>query len=478
MVKLELDNVYLKITGLEPNDELEIWSQLAFKVEVFGMTEARYRHLYNRRTKKTYAGLYKYVLEYLNKEGVEFELVDNRRRVVANADFKLVEYVDADKQVKLTCRPYQQAIVDDATEREIIQAATGAGKTFIMAALIAKFNVKPVCVFADKITLCEQLKTEFEKFLGVEVGLVGGGFDDRRDITVFSLQSADEEHVRNANLILFDECHHVPSDTCLNVANWCANAFYRIGVSATPWRDAGDDMLIEAVLNKRNPAHSINASMLIKLGFLVKPDIFFVPINATFKGKNYADMYNKAIVENGDRNKIVTKIVYNMNKNDKHVLVLIKNIKHGQILQQMITDVLGGEVKTSVTIVNPKTGKDSLIRTSNVEFLSGSDNGLRRKAVITAVKQGTCKVLIASTIADEGLDLPILDTLVLAGGGKSSTRAFQRVGRVLRLHAGKSRAIVFDFVDHTPILRRHSRIRRKLYETEDEWTIDTFNVKP
>ena len=478
MITLELDNVYLRIVGIDERDEMEIWNRLSFKVEVFGQAEPRYRHLYNRKTKKAYAGLFKYVVEYLDAEGLEYKVVDNRNRVSANANFELVKFVDAEGKIPLTQRPYQATIVDNAQEREIIQAATGAGKTFIMAALIAKFNVKPVCVFADKITLCEQLKAEFEKFLGVSVGLVGGGYDDRQDITVFSLQSATEDDVRDANFILFDECHHIPSDTCRNVASWCTSAFYRIGVSATPWRDAGDDMLIEAVLSKRSPENCINASMLIRLGFLVKPSIYFVPIKSTFKGKNYADMYNKAIVENVDRNKIVTKIAYNMVKNKKHVLVLIKNIKHGELLKEMIAEAIGGEVKSSITVDHPKTGKPTTIRVSNVEFLSGTDNGLRRKAVIAAVKNNQCPVLVASTIADEGLDLPILDTLILAGGGKSSTRAFQRVGRVLRLYAGKTKAIVFDFVDHTPILRRHSRIRRKLYETEDEWDIDTFNVNP
>ena len=75
----------------------------------------------------------------------------------------------------------------------------------------------------------------------------------------------------------------------------------------------------------------------------------------------------------------------------------------------------------------------------------------------------------------EGLDLPILDCLILAGGGKSSTRAFQRVGRVLRLHKNKKRAIVFDFEDSTPMLNRHAKIRKKLYETAPAWEVKYLN---
>lgn len=75
----------------------------------------------------------------------------------------------------------------------------------------------------------------------------------------------------------------------------------------------------------------------------------------------------------------------------------------------------------------------------------------------------------------EGLDLPILDCLILAGGGRSSTRAFQRVGRVLRLYKGKKRAIVFDFEDATPMLNRHAQVRRKLYQQEPAWEIKYLN---
>ena len=86
--------------------------------------------------------------------------------------------------------------------------------------------------------------------------------------------------------------------------------------------------------------------------------------------------------------------------------------------------------------------------------------------------------MIGSTIADEGLDVPALDTLILAGGGRSSTRAFQRIGRVLRLYKGKTRATVFDFDDKTNrMLQNHSKARMKYYRTEPRWNVQSFNVK-
>lgn len=282
--------------------------------------------------------------------------------------------------------------------------------------------------------------------------------------------SVEDNHNFIANGVVVSNCHHIPANTVSEVSRYCKDAFYRIGVSATPWRDAGDDLLIEATLAKRKPENNINASKLIELGFLVPCTIYFVPIKQVFKGKNYHKLYDEAIVNNVERNESIVKIALKMkDTKQKTTLILIQRIEHGEKLQQMLFEKIP-QTATMVTIEDDK-GKKVAVRVKNVEFLSGQDDSIRRKAVIQAVKDKKVDILIGSTIADEGLDLPNLDCLILAGGGKSSTRAFQRVGRVLRLAANKDRAIVFDFEDSTPILNRHSKVRKKLYQTEPGWEI-------
>ena len=206
MIKLIIDNSFVEIRGANKECEFEIWDKLSFEIENFNSPYIQKKHLFNRKTKLAYTGLLPYILEILDFRAEDYKIIDNRVEWEKNADFKLVEYIDKEKNIKLEARPYQQKIIDSCTNREIIQACTGAGKTFMMAAIVAKFNVKPVALFADKITLCEQLKQEFEKFLGVKVGIVGGGRNEREDITVFSAQSATPEDVQDAKLLMVDEC--------------------------------------------------------------------------------------------------------------------------------------------------------------------------------------------------------------------------------------------------------------------------------
>jgi superfamily II DNA or RNA helicase len=108
---------------------------------------------------------------------------------------------------------------------------------------------------------------------------------------------------------------------------------------------------------------------------------------------------------------------------------------------------------------------------SKVQLLTGEVNCDLRTKLIKQMKNGDLNIIIGTSLADEGLDIPILDTLILAGGGKSSVKALQRVGRILRLHQDKNNPIVIDFNDNAKFLLSHSRKRWSIYKTEEEFKI-------
>lgn len=458
MIKIYMDNVGSKIENLSRELSFAISKELSFTTSGFGFS--KHVELFNCYTNITYTGLIPRVVKFLYQHGIKYEIIDNRIEYEKNANFDLLE--------NFQMRDYQKEIVDKASSREIIQAATGAGKTFIMYCLIKKFSVKPVVVIAPKVSLAEQIKEEFERFSGQEIGICTGIEKNIKDITICTPQSAGDELIESAKAVFYDECHNIPSDTVFNTANKAVNAYYRIGVSATPWRDGGDDLMIEAALSIRKPHLSINASKLISEGKLVPCNIFFIPFNKEFEWqKNYSKTYDVAIVHDEERNNSIANIAYKSTfVKGRKTLILIKKIEHGNIIKRKIEEKIDFIEKKIYVIDNKK------IEVCSVEFLSGMDNAEKRKAVFQSVKDGFTKILIGSTIADEGLDLPCLDCLILAGSGKSSTRAFQRIGRVLRLHPNKKNAIVFDFIDQTKTFYNHAMYRKALYETEPLWNVN------
>jgi superfamily II DNA or RNA helicase len=68
--------------------------------------------------------------------------------------------------------------------------------------------------------------------------------------------------------------------------------------------------------------------------------------------------------------------------------------------------------------------------------------------------------MFSTKLADEGMDIPDLDALVLLTPSRSAGRTIQRAGRVLRLVEGKRKPVIVDIVDaNIGLLRSQARTR-------------------
>jgi len=436
MITIYIKNVFSKIINIDDNIQIQILKSTTVNSKTLTSKNAIY--LFNPINNLFYTGLLNYILKILKNNNKEYKIIDLRIKP------KSIKKYNIDKKMKM--RPYQKNIIDNSHNRMVVSLPTGAGKTFIMANLISKYSVFPTIVIVPTIQLANQTQEEFETFFNHKVGICIGEKKQINDITVCTPMSAPNELLKKCKMILCDECHHIPSNTIFNIFKKCGYAYYRFGVSATPWRDAGDDLMIDAAINKKNNKLSLSISDITNLGYLTPCNINFIKINKIYESNDYQDLYKKAIVKNDYRNNIIKNIAIKSLNNDKTILILIKNIEHGQLLYDLI--------------------KNELKDKSLINFIYGETDNTIRENVLKDVRNKKTRILIGSTIADEGMDCKSLDTLILAGGGKSSTRAFQRIGRVLRLYKNKKVANVYDFEDKSPILYNHFLFRKSLYETE------------
>lgn len=385
---------------------------------------------------------------------------------------------------KWALRPYQTKAVRDAiaARRCMVKVATGGGKT-VMAGHIIYQVCKPAIFFVHTKDLLYQAYDTFASMFGsLNVGVIGDGKQEiGRPITVATIQSvaraldikyqkdkyAEDDWLDNTTLgsdatswlhemaqescglVIMDECHRVAAPTATDVLAAFTAADYRIGMSASPWRDDGADLALEGVFG--HVAVDINASWLIDNGWLVEPIIKIVPAEPMSfpKGTKYATIYEQYIVDNDERNELVVENTVRLVKQGRPTMVLVSRINHGTALAQELTERLGYVVP----------------------FLSGKDDSDVRREVLDGMRDGEYKCFVATTIADEGLDIKPLSGLVLAGAGKSSTRALQRVGRSLRPFANKKNAVVIDFEDNAKYLLQHTQERMKIYESEERFII-------
>lgn len=266
------------------------------------------------------------------------------------------------------------------------------------------------------------------------------------DITV------ENDHCFFANNVLVHNCQHWAAETCQVISDHSVNARFKYGLSATPFRDMGDDLLIDACFGKL--IADINASFLIQQKILVKPTIYFVHTRKRLTDDlTYAEAYKQGIVLNDERNSIIASIAKNMVSEGRQLLILVRTIEHGNLLEKLID----GSV-----------------------FLNGTKGSKVRKTHIEDMRAKKIAVTIATSIFDEGVDVKPLDGLILAGSGKSQTRALQRIGRVIRSYEDKSTgfvkksAYIVDFHDNIKYMLAHSKARRRIYETESEFVIKDF----
>lgn len=486
ILEIEIGNQQGRIKGDIPDNILdEIVYQCSYQVEGAqhsqlykrGRWDGR-KKLFDRRYKRFPMGLWSRISRILGEHDVEYKVEDKR-------NLEIKSPIDVQYQDHVKLRHYQDDIIDMAIRkiRSILQVATGGGKTVIASGLIERLKCNTLFLVHTK-DLLYQTKRSFEEFLegdDATIGQIGDGIIDIQPITVATTQTMSKilgvkfekdkfddadfkekdikidnksksrviEYVKSVDLLIWDEVHRVACDMAYNVSEALEGPIYRVGLSASPWRDDGADIMIEACMGE--VSMEIGATYLIERGYLVPPVIKMHKVPSSIPWyedtRTYDQIYRQEIVDNHGRNLQIAKYVEEFLGMDIPTLVLVQQIRHGRALKKLITDTF-----------HP------------IEFLSGRDLTSVRNRTIKEMQEDRMG-LIATTIADEGLDIKRLAGLILAGGGKSSTRALQRIGRVLRPFEGKTHALVVDFYDEAKYLRNHAEKRMEIYRTESGFYI-------
>lgn len=413
-------------------------------------------------------GLLDRVERFYKEHKKQYNLIDHRRTEELSKPYDLIPALN-----KIGNVPYdyqldsvQKAVMHD---NGIIRMATGSGKTQVIALLTAQLN-KSTNIYVIGKDLLYQLHKFFSLIFKEKIGIIGDGLCEIHDINVVSVwtanqalglknnkQTDDEEkekkiepekykHIKNmllhTQVHIFDECQIMHADSIQSILKYI-NPERIYGLSASPYSENGDDLLIESYLGHK--IVDIPAKELIDKGYLVPPKIRFlsVPPYEINKGKHiYKKVYSDYIINNDVRNNMIVKGAQKLVEQNFQTLILFQSINHGQILYDKIKKVLP------------------------CEMLSGIDNNDERERVKERLDNGKIQCVLASKIFDIGINLPTLSGLILAPSGKSPIRALQRVGRVIRKNPGKTMAAVIDFADQAPFLDTHSLKRKEIYLRE------------
>ncbi|WP_054697641.1 DEAD/DEAH box helicase [Syntrophomonas palmitatica] len=361
------------------------------------------------------------------------------------------------KVIGVTPRPYQikacKQIQDNKIpNRATLVMATGAGKTLLSAFIIAQLGV-PTVFYTYSLDLLEQTAEVFENVLGIKVGKIGGRHFTIQPITIASIQTiyscqqtqnARWDKIKNyletVQCQFIDEGHMLGAETIFAVSK-ISNAYYSYALTATPYREDGKEIFIEAATGPIEEL--ITEDELIKGGYILPVQVEIYPVqHFPTRTKKYYKLYDKEIIDHWERTRKVVNAV--KSHQGKQIIVLVKDIYHGNKLAELL----------------------------NAPFIHGSTSTKERKETLQKFKNQEIKILIASSILKQGIDLPEAEVLVLAHGGTSLVELMQKVGRVRRPAPGKEYGIVVDFCDQilpateNDIFYAQSKRRIALYENK------------
>ncbi len=370
---------------------------------------------------------------------VEQEWLDNTVRA-SSGGFRLTAAL----------RDYQTMAVSEAIKatQGVIQAPTGSGKTVIACGLMAATGLNTLFVVHTSVLL-EQTVAAIRQFLGVEPGIIGGGRDDPRAVTVAMVQSLARRDLSSLHpmfgMVILDEAHHCPADSFRTIVGGFPAAF-RFGLTATPSRK---DRLHPVLYDIIGPIIArVDPRNLMISGSITPVEVIGVE---TAYSTRYTKDYGRLITRiAGDRRRnelVVDAVLRHMGE---RTLVLSERVDHCEKLKQML---LAAGVRA--------------------EVLTGAVARDDRNALLAAFREGTFKVLVStSSLVGEGFDLPALDTVVLTLPNGNIARTTQMLGRALRPSAGKVAGRIVDFCDSRVSLlvsqfRRRQTVYRKFSIRED-----------
>jgi len=346
-----------------------------------------------------------------------------------------------------TLRDYQTEAVELMLKREqgVIIVPCGGGKTVIAIDALLRTKTTTL-IMVHTLDLLSQWKEVLKK-CGVEAGEIGNGKFDLKPITVATIQTLSKllntlkkEWFEQWGCVIHDEVHRAAAKTFFRVVSHFP-AKYRFGLTATPEREDGLTPLLYFLFG--TAIYEIDRNTLLKKGFLTS-----VNVQPVFTGFRYP-YFNKA-----DRNAMLDTLVNDSARNRNITADIICAVEDGHTCL-----VLTGRVDHA-EILCTKLNRLGFFAEALLGKVKKQDRDTIRKNTL----KGELKIIVATSVADEGLDIPNLSAVFFTFPSRALARILQRAGRVMRPSPGKPDPVIFDYIDHNiHTLKQQYFQRRQAY---------------
>jgi len=274
-----------------------------------------------------------------------------------------------------------------------------------------------------------------------------------------------DEFFQQFHTVSVDECHQAKSSSIISILERTFGyAYNRFGVSGTfPDSESAEILTIQSLLGP--VVNSIKAKQLQEDGKISKVKIKQIYLNdddlvfnkqltdirkMPNQGAKAYQLESEYIRNSDKRMDFISKLVQKCKSN---TLVLFNIIEYGILLKDRLIQDLDESIE--VLYID-----GSVKKTEREE--------IKRKMELT---DGVTRVLVATYgTLSTGVSINNLHNIVFAESFKSEQRIIQSIGRALRLHESKEKAIIFDIIDcfveenQRNAFFRHGKERATMYK--------------
>lgn len=444
-----------------------------------------------------YRGLYQLLFdnEYFNNS----RIIDNQKN---NIDINFESIKDNYNEFKfildgIELRPEQVLALRKMLliKRCIIQLPTGSGKTEIMCAFVRYFYnefgyVPTTLIIENNVTLVNGTIERLNKY-----NIPNSNYRESRVIkknmvnvghpsSINNDMNKDNKLLDDVIIILCDECHHARSSQVRSIFENSKNLEYSIGVSASAINQ--DHVGCQKVTNydyNELIIMGVTGPLVMNMtsGFLIKKETLASPV--LLRMYNPSDEYipdrelgnwhkvQEVRLYSDRRNEIVVRCSDFFNSVGRKVLILVNTVKWAQ----KILRLFGDYGLSDITRASYGGGRFEKYDPEYDEFETDDND------VLNMFKEGSIEILIGTTHIYEGTDIPNLDVIILAYGGRKERLQVQGIGRALRKTKNGKYAYIVDFSDNEDtILSRQSKERLIRYREDmcipEEQIFNEINV--
>lgn len=389
-----------------------------------------------------------------------------------NFDFK--------QKIPLAPRSYQAESIKKWKEHlrcGVVVLPTGSGKTHVATMAIETCG-RQTLVVVPTIDLMNQWYEAMLETFDAEIGLIGGGFYEIGAITITTYSSAFRHQERIGNrfgLVVFDECHHLPSEGYKYAAEF-AIAPFRLGLSATPERADGAEEDLTKLIGKfvyRLEAQELAGEYLAD--YLVeRVEVELSEEERTTyqtERKIYLNFRRKMNFPYGQDGWRMFLIQSSRSEEGRRAMRAYRNYKKIALgtdsKLRILKDLLIRHKKDKILIFTHENEMVYKISSKHlIPAITHQTNIKERRFWLKALNQGDILVLVTSKVLNEGVNIPDASVAIILSGSASAREHIQRLGRILR-KKGNKQAILYEVVARNTTEEYISRKRSNVRQFQD-----------